>query len=208
MGRAETRTRHRARSGGCGDSMSRSVGGYRKTSRRPDLRRYTPDQSIAGHLSPSCSAPSYGKSGLLRERNAATKRRRQTDHAKLFRSTPQWCDSGWRWDMRQPAALLARPADEGVPAAVRRGSGTQRRNADGKQITPSYSEAHHSGVTRDGGGICASRRRYSQGPLTKAYPQRSVEEAERSDETPTANRSRQAIPSHTTTLGGTLRLIL
>jgi hypothetical protein len=45
----------------------------------------------------------------------------------------------------------------------------------------------------DGGVVCAGRRRCSQGPLTKAYPQRYVEEAERSDGTPMAARARLVV---------------
>ena len=53
----------------------------------------------------------------------------------------------------------------------------------------------------NGGAVCASRRRSSQGPLTKAYPQRYVKEAKRSDGTPTASRTRKVIPRTDTGYG-------
>jgi len=43
---------------------------------------------------------------------------------------------GRRGGMRQPAVFLAMPADECVPVAYVEESGTQRRDADGKQNTP------------------------------------------------------------------------
>ena len=51
----------------------------------------------------------------------------------------------------EAAVFLGRPADEGVPAAVRRGSGTQRRDADGRQSTRLFRRQTTSLGGRDGG---------------------------------------------------------
>jgi len=74
----------------------------------------------------------------------------------------------------------------------------EAERSDGTPMTArthqAVSQTDHFRVCLWNGGVVWRRQRCSsQGPLTKAYPQRYVEEAERSDGTPMTARTHQAV---------------